>query len=565
MKRALLVLLFFCLPFLFAGFSNNSAERINGTNGNYGNEQTLQYLYNLKDVPIWVNGPTYYFSDDADGNGDFAQGDDTNDCLSPATPCTSWAKLQTICPYANCILDAADSQWMTFEDCTDVNDGTAQPQVGGGGADNLCDTDGLSVAGDPEIDQDSGLGDDRPWFTIRSSRPGIPVTITEVDQPTLSVFHVRGGGTIVLQDIVFSAFSTDVIIMESDTPGTDDGTTLVANNIRCTGNTGAASRCFRILGADTIALNSGGYADDSPTVLVSEDGSLTWISTKAMVKTADDTTGAVVSVLSSASPDCCPELTLIGPTVSIIDDVNVALTTGIGIQPDDNTHATVRIARTHITGFENGATARCLMFDQPDADEYTDIEIYQSTFSNCRIALLANDGGEVTNALNRFIARYNVFQTATSGIYGAWFNGGGWLTDGTISIRDSVVNQHSGSEPSFFYMTDEDANVASDATVSDMRDQIALESTDMQTTLADFFVNGITTTNTDQYNGSCVVTPGTGGTGVCICDPSEDCYDAMTSTYTIELVAPIPGEIVGSPVDIEYLTLGDVNTNYGAY
>lgn len=555
---------------------NLIASRVHGVRGAYGNEQTLEYLYSLKDVPMHVAGPTYYFGD-TNATGDFPASADTNDCLTPATACTSWWKLKEICRHANCILDAGDAQWMTVDVCTDVASGTSVPQSGGA-ADDICDEDGVTPTGvtspaalKPDFDANSniGSGDGRPWINIRSSRPGVPIVIDETTAATLAVFHLHGGGTAITQDLRFSAMTTDVYIAEDDT-------THIINNMTCTGTVGSSDRCFRLAGGYVIALNSGGDAADSAIILVSENGIATWISTKALKKTSRDDSNPTVQMLSGGGGESPTKLTMIGATITQVGNA-ASQPPLIKTQTTPGYPNTLRLARVHMnagvdpTTEPAGAPGNCIAFEN-DTDEYTDLEVYQSTFGHCAIGLQITSTAHESNENLRVIAKYNVFQTDTYSSYGVWQNLGGTLYDGTISIRDNVVNEQGNSQSAFFSIRDDAATHHTDDGVENMRALIDAGATDpvarMQTTLADFFVNDITVTDNDQFDGSCVRTFGTAnGRGACICDVAtpEDCATAIPSTYTIELVAPIPGEIFGTASDVQYLVLGDVNTNYGAY
>jgi hypothetical protein len=554
----------------------SSGATVHGVSGSVGNETTLQYLYSIKDIPMWVNGPTYYFGD-GNATGDFtAAGDDTNDCLSPSTPCLSWWKLKEVCQGANCILDAGDVAWLDLNVCTDVANGGAVPQVGGA-ADTICDEDAVtpySASSDFSVNTNVGKSvtdteSREPWMSIRSSRPGQRVTIVDAAVPaTASVFLFSGGGTIILQDLEFSAMTTDVYLAESAVVGTPD-TTHLLNNIRCTGTVGASDRCFRITGGDAIILNSEGDAVDSPIVAVSEDGRLTWISTKTLEKTSRDDNGFVVQITTPGIPnDCCARATMIG--------TNVTLSGAAGSQPEiikavpaaADEFVTMRLARMHLHGGDTVASAgSCIQFSHL-GDEYVDFEIYQSTFGYCNPGLHDTDTSNVSNANHRIIAKYNVFQPGTNGNFGAWLSTTGGYESGTISIRDNIVNEESAAQPRYFaYDTAIGGNVWN-TTVANMRTDMVTESAAMVVTMSDFFLEATTTsTDDDQFAGSCLITPGTGGTGICRCDratPAE-CATPIPATYSIELMAPIPSAIFGSDQDVTHLILGDENTQYGAY
>jgi hypothetical protein len=554
---------------------------VHGINGTTGNEETLQFIYSMKDIPMWVSGPTYYFGD-ANATGDFAAGDDTNDCLSPDTACVNWWKALHLCPNANCILDAGDADWFTINKCVDANDGVAIPQVGGGGADGICDVDAVTPrVADGGYNGSTNMGGtganpiSTPWWNMRSSRPGTRVVITETDAVGEAIWHFNGGGTLILQDLEFTGFSTKVMMTESGVGsyGHDnyDGTRLLANNVSCNLTTGATDYCWQLKGSLAVILNSEGYSAVAPILVVSEDARGTWISTKTIEKTATTNVSPPIFMTSQGLDvtDCCPHLTMIGSTVKLSG--NGGSEAHIFRMPPthDNFFFKTRLARVHINGADATTDAGGCIVIGRTGGRYVDLELYQSTLSYCRIAFWDNNTSNVSNPLHRIIAKYNVFQNGTleGTQYGAWLNQGGGYADGIISIRDNIVNEEGGGQANYFVVEDEGGVADTTTTVADMRTALLDESAAMRTTLADFFANDTVATDDDQFAGTCYQNLGTGGRSACICDRAtpEDCATPIPNTYTIELLAPIPKEIFGSAEDLKYLTLGNVNTNYGAY
>jgi len=175
-----------------------------GIEGNVMTDKTLQYITGLRDLPLWADGPTYYFSDSGGSGGDFTTGSDSNTC-GKDDPCTSWNKMRTVCEGANCILDAGDAAWMAV--------GASQVWT-------------VNTADD--------LADDRIIVNVRSSRPGTPVVIDASSADGILVHATDNaaagsdyGGVIVFQDITVASSPKSVWAI-------DDGVNFVGLNLHVT-------------------------------------------------------------------------------------------------------------------------------------------------------------------------------------------------------------------------------------------------------------------------------------------------------------------------------------------
>lgn len=597
--------------------SSSGSGGIAGVAGGVGNDQTLEYLYGMTNLPRGVDGPTYFFSSATPG-GDFGVGSDSNTCMSADDPCLTWAKITEMCTFANCIIDAEDAAFLAVE-----------------------------VGDRWQVNFPVG-GNDRISINLRSSKPGTRVTIDAENADGLITHMVTDGdvpggtGVLLFQDIHFDNLSHNAWAIDNEN-------LMIGLNVGCTMDpvTAVLPDCVQSPNGRVVLINS--YCDNQygnrSCFDVNENGKMTFISTKTVQAKPDGYTFKVQCDTPTA--DTCG-LTVIGPQIRVTGDG----TNASAIAQWDSTLANtmkIRVARTEWTGGYQAFAPPYIQwsgrdYTPPDTASY-DIEIYQSTFRSGR-SFLQTASSHGCSPTDRLIMKYNIFELSAAdgrSLFTDQYNesggsdGIGGCLGAEIVVENNTLNQDA-TEGVQYRMRFDAGDTPNDTTMTNLQSEIASRGLPYTTTLARFFqpadntvyagsqfgtpsvctftdIGGVTADSgdadtitsagsfdatVDAHIGQTVtIRSGTNAgeqrqvvastansidvspaftaaidatslftlyeSAHCTCGFSEDCFEAMgADTYDIELIAPIPGWVVGSTIDVSTLRLGTINNSHGS-
>lgn len=224
-----------------------------------------------------------------------------------------------------------------------------------------------------------------------------------------------------------------------------------------------------------------------------------------------------------------------------------------------NGHGKLYIARVHCTGAKGNVGNSSAIEIRDDDDDTTDVELYQSTIAEFAQGIRIPAQTDTSNPLNRLIARWNVFYPdSVSGNNEILYWDNGIFDEGTWEVSNSII--YDDGDTVRFHIAGIDSTGYDSGDIPGFLSDVAGLTATEQTVLANVLTSNMTDTTTDPFNGSCAL--GAGNHEVCQPDENRSAWQAVTTSYTFELLGPVK---LGDGRKIQYLVLGDDLNNMGAY